>query len=58
MSDSAQLFEELTAFCGSDSLSEIGLREIIEQHHGATPDNDHAFFLEVCQNEKVTEGIL
>ena len=43
----------------------IGLREIIEQHHGATPDNDdpsnnddHVFFLEVCQNEKVTEGIL
>ncbi len=75
MSSTQLLFEELTAFCQSDSLSEIGLREIIERHNWTpnreiierhdAPDNDdpsinddHAFFLEVCRNEKVTEGIL
>ena len=75
MSSTQLLFEELTAFCQSDSLSEDGLREIIERHNWTpnreiierhdAPDNDdpsinsdHAFFLQVCRNEKVTEGIL
>jgi len=61
MSDSAQLLEELTAFCQSDSLSEDGLREIIERH-GWRPNNpsvqNYYFFLAACNNERVTEGIL
>ena len=69
------LLTELSDFCKSDSLSEGGLREIIQRHNWTpnreiierhdAPDNDdpsinddHAFFLEVCRNEKVTEGIL
>ena len=50
MSSTQLLFEELTAFCQSDSLSEDGLREIIERHNWTpnreiierhdAPDND------------------
>ncbi len=63
MSISTKLIEEeLTEFCRSKSLSEDGLRGIIEKH-GAAPDNDpniinYEFFHEACRNEKVTEGIL
>ena len=55
---------ELYAYCRSDSLSEEGLRHIIERH-GLTPPNnnnphisDYVFFLEACRNERVTEEIL
>ncbi len=61
------LLEELTAFCRSDSLSEDGVREIIERH-GAAPNNNNwtpnnndpfnYFFIAACSNEGVTEGIL
>ena len=53
------LSEELYEFCRSDSLSENGLRAIIE---GLAPNNglniNYIFFTEACCNEKVTEGIL
>ncbi len=55
------ILEELTAFCQSDSLSEGGLREIIQRHNW-TPNNpsvqSYKFFLLTCRNERVTEGIL
>ena len=48
-------------FCDSDSLSEEGVREIIERH-GLTPNKNHvdnyAFFHAACKNERVTEGII
>ncbi len=54
--------EELIEFCGSDSLSEEGLRAMF-QRHGLTPDNsycveDYEFFFMACHNELVTEGII
>ncbi len=65
MSSSTQLLEKITAFCGSESLSEDGLREIIIIGlHGVAPNNNHpniidyAFFHEACRNEKVTDGVL
>eukprot|EP00985_Skeletonema_marinoi_P000356 scaffold126_cov142-Skeletonema_marinoi.AAC.12 len=54
------LTSELFDFCSSDSLSEDGLREIIERY-GLNDDrhgSDYDFFLEVCANERVTEGII
>ena len=63
MSDRAEsLSNELTEFCKSNSLSEDGLREIIERH-GLTPNNipnitDYKFFFVACHNERVTEGII
>ena len=52
-----KLFEQ----CKSDSLSEEGIREIIECH-GLTPNNhqeeDYEFFLAACDNDRVTEGIV
>ena len=54
------LLKELFALCRSDSLSEDGLREIIERY-GATknPNITHyGFFGLACHNERVTEGIL
>lgn len=60
-SNNAALLEELTEFCRSDSLSEDGLREIMERH-GRAPNNDpsidYEFFHRACRNERVTEGIL
>ncbi len=55
-------------FCRSESLSEDGLRELFERY-GCTPKNnnlniddhdfvDMGFFLMVCKNERLTEGIL
>ena len=55
---------ELVEFCHSDSLSENGLREIFQKYGCAPPLNinndfvDNGFFLLVCKNEKITEGIL
>ena len=56
------LERELLLLCcyDSDSLSEDGLRELI-QRHGLTPNNhvsDYKFFLAACCNERVTEGII
>ncbi len=52
------LVGELVKFCLSDSLSEDGLREIIERHKNNLNIDDYEFFLEACYNELVTEGIL
>ena len=54
---------ELDECCQSESLSEEGLREIIERH-GLTPNHydsdvgDNKFFYEACRNERVNEGII
>ncbi len=52
--------QELFEFCQSDSLSEAGLRTIIERHD--TPNNstiiNYAFFHNVCRNERVTVEII
>jgi ankyrin repeat protein len=53
---------ELWEFCGSDSLSEEGLHELIERH-GWGPNNNlnisnYDFFLGACQNENANEGII
>ena len=59
----AVLKTELEKYCRSDSLSEEGLRKLIEQH-GLTPGkhyyrlNNYMFFIEACDNENVTEGII
>ena len=57
----AVIEDELYKYCSSDSLSEIGLHEIIERY-GLEPNNNHCgdyrFFLEACENERVTEGII
>ena len=54
--------KELRSYCSSNSLSEEGLREIIERHGVASKNHtlisDYAFFREACHNEKVTEGII
>ena len=56
----------LHCLCGSKSLSEEGLREIIERH-GLTPNNHKStprskryydFFRSACYNARVTEGII
>jgi ankyrin repeat protein len=59
------LLRELTEFCRSDSLSEDGLREIIERHGCALKNNDpnpninnYDLLHWACGNEKVTEGII
>ncbi len=57
------LLEELSECCRSESLSEDGLREIIERHNWAPINNDpnitnYKFFHWACYNERVTEGIL
>ena len=54
------LLEELFDCCNSDSLSEEGIRQIIEQ---LTPNDhvcvdDYGFFMAACWNERVTEGII
>ena len=55
------LLEELCQFSGSKSLSEDGLRGIIERH-GVAPKNndniDYEFFRQSCDNERLTEGII
>ncbi len=52
---------ELFQFCDSDSLTEEGLRELIERH-GLTQhnidDEYYDFFLQACGNERITEGII
>ena len=64
-----QLPVELFQFCQSDSLSEEGLRTIIEKY-GLTPNNNRhrhgdstdfcnaLFFFWACHNERVTEAII
>ncbi len=60
MSSTALLEDELTKFCQSDSLSEDGLREIIERCRGANDPRvrKYHFLHEACLNERMTEGIL
>ncbi len=63
--DSAEaLSHELLFYCSSRSLSEEGLREIIERRR-LTPNNDLALtsnnyrlFRAACRNERVTEGVI
>ena len=55
--------KELLAFCRSDSLSEEGLREILEglyvlENIRTASISNYEFFHEACFNERVTEGIL
>lgn len=58
------LVADLTAFCQSESLSESGLQEIVDNHDWDwqtgvdDPTVTYDFFLMACRNEKVTEGIL
>eukprot|EP00985_Skeletonema_marinoi_P007546 scaffold3316_cov94-Skeletonema_marinoi.AAC.29 len=59
---SSPLSNELLEFCKSDSLSEEGLRQIIERH-GCQPNNhdyegDYKFFREACRNDLLTEEII
>eukprot|EP00984_Skeletonema_dohrnii_P011394 scaffold4540_cov67-Skeletonema_dohrnii-CCMP3373.AAC.3 len=59
--DNRQSAEKLLELCKSDSLSEDGLREIIER--GLTSNNihrvnDYEFFHEACYNKRVTVGII
>eukprot|EP00986_Skeletonema_menzelii_P006495 scaffold2472_cov132-Skeletonema_menzelii.AAC.7 len=54
--------EELSKLCKSKSLSEEGIRKIIERD-GLTPNktrisDDYKFFLDACRNKRVTEGII
>ncbi len=61
MSGTSQLLEELSEFCRSDSLSEGGMRGIIERHGIIALNNnitDYKFFHSACYNERLTEGIL
>jgi ankyrin repeat protein len=60
MSEGSSRNDELCAHCKSDSLSEDGLREIIERHE-LTNDPSigaHDFFSLACRNEKVNYGIM
>ena len=54
--------EELFEFCESESLSEEGLREIIERHRWSPTismnASNHGFFFVACENGRVTEGII
>ena len=58
--------DELCQFCQSDSLSEEGLRKIIEKYglmpnndlHGNSDFNNYKFFFQACINEGVTEDII
>eukprot|EP00984_Skeletonema_dohrnii_P023521 scaffold12609_cov132-Skeletonema_dohrnii-CCMP3373.AAC.6 len=53
------LSKELAEFCKSDSISEEGIREIIEPHGlNNFPQRDYEFFLAACCNESVNEGII
>ena len=56
------LSSELLDFCKYESLSEDGLREIIDRH-GLTlsnnfPVSNYKFFRAACSNERITEGII
>ena len=50
--------KELLELCKSDSLSEKGLREIIERHPHDHHVSDYQFFLWACINERVTERVI
>ncbi|KAK1734535.1 ankyrin repeat domain-containing protein [Skeletonema marinoi] len=52
------LSKELRSYCQSESLSEEGLREMIERHPNNNHVGDYEFFLEACYNERVTVGII
>eukprot|EP00985_Skeletonema_marinoi_P001589 scaffold637_cov173-Skeletonema_marinoi.AAC.8 len=55
--------DELYSHCQSESLSEDGLREIIEQfglssNNNYVGDTDYAFFFWACANNRFNEGII
>ena len=56
------LYKELSQFCNSDSLSESGLREILDKYGCELNDNldidKYEFFVVACYNKLVTEGII
>jgi ankyrin repeat protein len=52
------LEKELIDFCRSESLSEDGLRGIIERYGCELSIENYEFFFEACHNKLVTEGIL
>jgi hypothetical protein len=60
MGSTPLLEEDLAEFCRSDSLSEDGLREIIERCGGANDPRvrKYDFFHSACCNKRITEGIL
>ena len=60
-----QLKEKLRSHCESELLSVNGIRKIIRRHGRLTSksnenndNDDYEFFLEACDNERVTEGII
>ena len=55
------LSKELFGLCNSNSLSEEGVREIIDRRGLVSTDcnvSDYRFFHEACKNENVTEEII
>ena len=57
------LLDNLLECCESETLSEDALREIIDRHELTSDDtpitlSDYEFFLDACDNERVTEGII
>jgi len=55
------LLNELLDLCKSDSLSEEGLRELIERHQNQLKNRlvgDYEFFFAACCNERVTDGMI
>eukprot|EP00984_Skeletonema_dohrnii_P005574 scaffold1968_cov89-Skeletonema_dohrnii-CCMP3373.AAC.1 len=50
--------DELYSHCQSESLSEDGLREIIERHDNNNHMSDYDFIFFACRNKRVTEGII
>ena len=58
ISNNSRGANELLEFCGSESLSDEGLRQIFERHKYPHDVNNYDFFLEACINERVNEGII
>ena len=55
--------KELLAFCRSDSLSEEGLQDLLEELYvleniRTASISNYEFFHEACFNERLTEGII
>ena len=50
--------DELYSHCQSESISEDGLREIIERHDNNNHMSDYDFIFFACCNKRVNEGII
>eukprot|EP00984_Skeletonema_dohrnii_P005913 scaffold2096_cov107-Skeletonema_dohrnii-CCMP3373.AAC.2 len=50
--------DDLYSHCQSESISEDGLREIIERHDNNNHMSDYDFIFFACRNKRVTEGII